>query len=228
MLDIVPVCPLYCYSGRVVVKTSHRQRQAQATRRAVAHAARRLFAARGYVATTIEAISASADIPIPTIYSAFGNKPAILEEIRRLWIAESEVEDLYRRALLMSDPVQRLRLAAHWTRRQMELGYEIIAMYIEAARTDARVAKVWRRVLSGREAAVRRLLESLAGTLRSELTLEQALDIYVAATLPEVYRSLVLERGWSSDRYEAWLGDLLVSQFRGVAPVTRRLRSKRS
>ncbi len=227
MLDIVSVWPLYCYSDRVVVKASYRQRQAQATRRAVAHAARRLFAAHGYVATTIEAISASADIPIPTIYSAFGNKPAILEEIRRLWIAESEVEDLYRRALLMSDPEQRLRLAAHWTRRQMELGYEVIAIYIEAARTDARVAKVWRRVLSGREAAVRRLLESLAGTLRSELTLAQALDIYVAATLPEVYRSFVLERGWSSDRYEAWLGDLLVSQFTGVAAGTRRLRSKR-
>jgi AcrR family transcriptional regulator len=211
----------------VIVKTSYRQRQAQETRRAVAHAARRLFATRGYVTTTVEAISASADIPIPTIYSAFGNKPAILEEIRRLWIAESEVEDLYRKAQLMSDPEQRLRLAAHWTRRQMELGYEVIAMYIEAARADARVAKVWRRVLSGREAAVRRLLEPLAGTLRSETTLAQALDIYVAATLPEVYRSFVLERGWSPDRYEAWLGDLLVSQLTGVAGLTRRLRSNR-
>jgi AcrR family transcriptional regulator len=207
------------------VKSSYRRRQAQATRQAIAHAARRLFAQRGYVATTIEAISQAADIPMPTIYSAFGNKPAILEEIRRLWTAESDVEDLYRRALLVSVPEQRLRLAAHWTRRQMELGYEVIVMYAEAARTDARAAKVWRRVLSGRETAVRQLLESMAGTLRSDLTLAQALDLYVAATLPEVYHTLVTERGWSSDRYEGWLGDLLVSQITAVASTTGRRRS---
>ena len=47
------------------VKTgpTHRQRQAAATRRQIAAAARQLFAERGYVATTIAAISERADIP---------------------------------------------------------------------------------------------------------------------------------------------------------------------
>ena len=70
---------------------THRQRQAQATREAVAGAARRLFADQGYSTTSIEAISEAAEIPVPTIYSAFGNKPAILEEGRRLWIAGTDV-----------------------------------------------------------------------------------------------------------------------------------------
>jgi AcrR family transcriptional regulator len=195
--------------------TTHRRRQAQATRETVASAARRLFAKRGYVATTIQAISEAAGIPVPTIYSAFGNKPAILEEARRLWIAESDVENLHRQALATPEVQSRLRLAAHWTRRQFELGYDVISIYQEAARADPRVAVVWRRVMLRREAAVSELLESLKGRLRSGLRLRQALDLYVCWTLPEIYRTLVLERGWPCNRYENWLAELLIREFLG-------------
>jgi AcrR family transcriptional regulator len=193
----------------------HRQRQAQATREAVALAARRLFAEQGYVATTIEAISEAAEIPVPTIYSAFGNKPAILEEARRLWIAETDVENLYRRAVTTPDVEKRLRLAAQWTRRQFELGYDLISIYQEAARADPRVAGVWRQVMLRREAAVSKLLESIRDRLRPGLTLRQALELYVTWTLPEVYRTLVLERAWSPNKYEHWLADLLIREFLG-------------
>jgi AcrR family transcriptional regulator len=192
---------------------THRERQAQATREAVATAARRLFAEQGYVATTVEAISGAAAIPVPTIYSAFGNKPAILEEARRLWIAETEVENLHRQALATPEVEKRLRLAAHWTRRQFELGYDVISIYQEAARADPRVAEVWRQVMLRREAAVSELLESLKGHLRPGLKLNQALDLYVSWTLPEIYRTLVLERGWSLTRYENWLAELLIREF---------------
>ena len=194
---------------------SHRQRQAQATREAVAGAARRLFMEQGYIATTIEAISEAAEIPVPTIYSAFGNKPAILEEARRLWIAETDVENLHRRALATPEVQKRLRLAAHWTRRQFELGYDLISIYQEAARADPRLAAVWRQVMLRREAAVSELLESLRGRLRSGLKLRLALDLYVSWTLPEVYRTLVLERGWSPNRYENWLAELLIRELLG-------------
>jgi AcrR family transcriptional regulator len=195
--------------------TSHRQRQAKATRSAVAAAARTLFAEHGYTSTTIEAISDAAEIPVPTIYSAFGNKPAVLEEVRQHWIAEADVERLHRQALAVPDLQRRLHLAAHWTRRQFELGYDVIAVYQEAARTDPRVAAVWRQVMSFREAAVSDLLESLSGHLRPPLTLTQALDLYVAWTLPEVYRTLVLERSWSPNKYERWLGELLARELLG-------------
>jgi AcrR family transcriptional regulator len=192
---------------------THRQRQAQATREAVAGAARRLFADQGYSTTSIEAISEAAEIPVPTIYSAFGNKPAILEEVRRLWIAGTDVENLHRQALGTPELQTRLRLAASWTRRQFELGYEVIAMYQEAARADRRVAAVWRQVMSRREAAVNELLGSLTGRLRPGLKVGEALDLYVAWTLPEVYRTLVLERGWSPKTYENWLAELLIREF---------------
>ena len=199
----------------MAVKLSHRQRQASATREAIARTALQLFADRGYVATTIQAISEAADIPAPTIYSALGSKPAILEEIRRLWIAEASVEELYAEALTMREPAERLRLAAKWTRRQMELGHDVITVYQEAARADPRARVLWADALAGREAAVRTLLTSMGERLRPRLDVKQAIDLYVVATLPEVFRSLVLERDWSPDEYEAWLAERLEAELLG-------------
>jgi hypothetical protein len=39
---------------------------------------------------------------------------------------------------------------------------------------------------------------------------QRARDILWALTGGELYRLLVLERGWSPDEYEAWLGEVLV------------------
>ena len=33
--------------------------------------------------------------------------------------------------------------------------------------------------------------------------------------IPEIYHSLVVERGWTADQYETWLGDNLVRQLLG-------------
>ena len=179
----------------------------------MARTARRLFAANGYAATTISEISGGANIPLQTIYSAFGNKPAILEEIRRLWIADADVQELHRQALATADARESLRLAARWTRRQMELGSDVISMYQEASRTDPRIAETWRQVLWSREAAIRRLLNSIAPQCRRGLKPDQALDVYVTCTLAEIYRTLVSERGWPPHRYETWLSDLLIHEM---------------
>lgn len=191
---------------------SHRQRQAQATRRAIAAAARTLFTERGYGATTIDAISAACDIPLPTIYSALGSKPAILEEARRAWIEEAEVTSLYAEAMRLEDDAERLRMAAHWTRRQFELGHDVITAYQDAARSDPRAARIWGEALGVRERAVRDLVTSLGPRLPSELTIERGLDLYLALTLPEIFRTLT-ERGWTPDDYEAWLSRRLVSEL---------------
>ncbi|NEA32298.1 hypothetical protein [Streptomyces sp. SID13031] len=45
------------------------------------------------------------------------------------------------------------------------------------------------------------------------VTATRALDILLACMVAEVYRTLVLERGWSLDEYERWLGDALIAQL---------------
>jgi AcrR family transcriptional regulator len=192
----------------VAVKESHRERQARATKERVARAARRLFAEQGYVATTIAAIAEAAEIPAQTIYSAFGNKPAILREISRIWIAEAETRRLAEESLRLKDPAERLRAAAHWQTRQFETGIDVIQIYQEAARADARMAEERQRIWGAREQELEIFLKSFGRQLKPK-----ALDIFLACTAAEVYRLLVLDRRWPIEDYETWLGDTLVSQL---------------
>src|ERR1700716_1645283 len=163
--------------------------------------------------TTIEAIATTSRVPVQTIYSAFGAKPAILEEVRRLWILDTEVAELHAAAMRLSDPRARLARAAHWTRRQFELGHDVITVHQEAARLDPRVARSWRAALTGREAAIAALIRPLSADLRLGLSVRGAIDIYVALTLPEIYRTLVVERRWSLRRYDTWLSRALALEL---------------
>jgi AcrR family transcriptional regulator len=184
---------------------SYRELQALATRERIATAARVLFGARGYVGTTIEAIAKAAGVAVPTVYSALGSKKGVLEEIRRLWIQDSQVQPLFAEALAEPDLDRRLELAARWQRQQLERGYDVIRIYQEAARIDADIRALWSALLRGRAREKGRFIEALADGLQPGLTVKNATDVYVALERPEIYEELVLERGWTPEQYENWL-----------------------
>jgi AcrR family transcriptional regulator len=202
----------------VVVKRegpSHRQRQAQATKEQIAAAGRALFAERGYVATTITAIAEAADIPVPTIYSAFGNKAAILKDITQRVIAPLDVSRQHEQACADPDAARGLRRAAGLQRDQFQAMYDVMTVTLEAVRTDPEIAEMLRQIMASRERAFRRHIEAIAPHLAPGMTVDDALDVYITLVLPAIYHSLVLDRGWSPDRYETWLGDNLVRQLLG-------------
>jgi hypothetical protein len=61
----------------------------------------------------------------------------------------------------------------------------------------------------------RQIARSLSrrGALRAELRQRNAEDIIHALMSPEIYRLLVLGRGWTPKRYAEWLGRTLVAQL---------------
>ena len=193
--------------------SGHRQRQAEATKREVARVARALFAERGYVATTIGAISAESDIPAQTIYSAFGSKVKILEKITELWMIEAQTTSRAAAYLQEPDPERQLRMLAELNRRQMQAGSDVVVIYQGAASSDPRMAQTMRDALAAREREIRKLIDALAPRLRSDLTVDSALDLTLALTLPDLFHLLVVERGWGPLRYETWLANALVSQL---------------
>jgi len=184
-----------------------------ATKAQIATAARGLFAAQGYIATTITAIAEAADIPAPTIYSAFGTKAKILRAIAWGVTATLDVDRSHAEALDQPDPTHGLRLAANLQRRQYELMYDVIAIYQEAARTDPDIAQDLHTIMANRERAFRRHIEAIAAHLAPGVSVSDGVDTYVTLVLPEIYRTLVLERGWTVDRYETWLADTLIRQL---------------
>src|SRR5258707_5333330 len=57
-----------------------RRERAEATRLAIAAAAGRLFAERGYAATSIEEIAAAAGVGRATVFNSVGGKPELLKK----------------------------------------------------------------------------------------------------------------------------------------------------
>jgi AcrR family transcriptional regulator len=198
-----------------------RQARTRHTRAAVIEAARRLFLERGYAATTIEAISHAADTPQATIYRLFASKLAILRSVLETSIVgdDEAVAMLDRPHVrdLMTEPdppAQLVRFGA-LLRDVMGRTAPIHALLVEAARSDPEAAALLADIARQRQEGQQRVARSLAkaGALRAGLRERDAADVIHALASPEVYRLLVVDRGWSADRYQQWVTDTLTDQL---------------
>jgi AcrR family transcriptional regulator len=205
-----PVKPTRSYDS------SRRREQAQATRRAILDAARELFVERGYVATTIEAIAAGARVAPETVYATFGNKRSLLSELidvsmagddlpvpilERGWVGDLRGEP---------DPRRRVRILARNGRLILERVAPVYEVLRGAAAADPEIAALWERNKAQRYAGQRELARIVtAGTRREGLTALAAADVLFALGSPETFRLLVVDRGWSADRFERWYADTL-------------------
>jgi AcrR family transcriptional regulator len=193
--------------------STYRQEQAAATRQRIASAARKLFGERGYGATTLAAIAAEAGVAEPTVYAVFGSKKGLLLALRQQMHAEVELPKLTAEANAAPDARRKLEGWARLLRRQMERSYDVIVAHREAARVDSAAAEEHRVVLDSRAGVMHELVRDLAPDLRSDLNVQTATDILWAFSNEEIYRELVQERGWSPDRYEAWMARTLKQQL---------------
>src|SRR3954454_24970344 len=95
-----------------------RREQAGTTRRAILEAAERLFAERGYAATSVAQVAAAAGVSLKTVYLAFENKPGVLRALWHLQLRGDEDDEpvarrgWYQAVLDEADPVVKLRLNA--------------------------------------------------------------------------------------------------------------------
>jgi AcrR family transcriptional regulator len=197
------------------------QARTRLARRAVVDAARTLFLERGYGATTIEAISELSDVPPATVYRLFGSKRGILKALLDVSIVgDDEAVAMADRPPVRShladpDPTNQLAgfvgLAAQINSRTAAI-YRIL---VSAAASDADAAALLRELTRQRQAGQGRIARSLsrARALKPQLRERDAGDIIHALLSPELYGLLVVDRGWSTERYEAWLTQTLVDQL---------------
>jgi AcrR family transcriptional regulator len=198
-----------------------RQARTRRTREAVIKAARDLFVERGYVGTTIEAISDRSDTPQPTVYRLFSSKLGILKAVLDVSVGGDD------EAVAMSDrPQVRALLSDEDPRKQLagfaELLGEVMArvgpvhrILADAARSDEDAASLLAEIARQRHEGQRRIARSLArsGGLRLGLRERDAADIVHALASPEVYGLLVFDRGWTLARYGNWLRSILIDQL---------------
>jgi AcrR family transcriptional regulator len=186
-----------------------RRRQALETRRAIALAARSLFAERGYAATSIEVVAEEAGVAARTVYAIFGTKKAILAGICEDWLVEAGVMETVAVGMAEPDLRRRLELVAHSSRRQWESERGVRAMLEGAAASDADVARMLAGWKNDRARSLRGVVAGLEGNLRPGIDGARAGAIIRALTSAEIYSELVAGEGWRPDEYEEWLAGLL-------------------
>jgi AcrR family transcriptional regulator len=197
------------------------QARTRLARRAVVAAARELFLERGYAATTIEAISEHADVPIATVYRLFASKLGILKALLDTSIAGDDrpvaVSERTDVASLFREPNPRKLIAnfAGVTTAINQRTNDVYRVLESAAGSDPAAAELLseiRRQRARGQGRIARIL-SRSHALKSGLRERDAADVIHALMSPEVYRLLVGERRWAPERYEQWLASTLVEQL---------------
>jgi AcrR family transcriptional regulator len=197
------------------------QARTRLARRAVVDAARTLFLERGYVATTIDAISERADVPTPTVYRLFSSKLGILKALLDRSIAgDDEDVAVQERPDVASvfaerDPKKLLSGMASVTTAINQRTNDVYFVLVNAASSDPAAAELLGQIRRQRDEGQGRIARALSRgrNLGPGLRERDAADVIHALMSPEVYRLLVDDRAWTSARYEKWLAATLIEQL---------------
>lgn len=174
---------------------------------------------KGFAATTISSIASSARVSPETVYATFGNKRTVLAALIDTAIAGDDAPVAVRdRAWVQAlrddpDPARRVASLARNGSAILARRSAIDEVVREAAATDPEIAAFHAAMLAERLAGQRELLALVAGDggLRDGLDLDTAADILFALGSPEVWRLLVVDRGWRPERFEAWYARVIAS-----------------
>jgi AcrR family transcriptional regulator len=184
-----------------------RERMAQQTRGEILTAARRLFAERGYAATSINDIAEEADVAVQTIYARLGSKRGMLIALIDLIDEEAGVEQLVEHIQSASTPPKILSAEVRLTRVFQERCGDIIGALFSAAGAEPEladaVAEGQRRHREGARITIERIL-SLDG-LHDHEHPERAQALLALSTSHEAWHELIHSYKLSWDEAEAWL-----------------------
>jgi AcrR family transcriptional regulator len=198
-----------------------RDEQARRTRRAIVTAARELFLAQGYAATTIDAIAQAAHVSRRTVFNSVGGKATLLK-LAYEWaiVGDDEPVPLADRPAVKAiqaepDPQKALAL---WAQTVVGIAARVAPISeVLTAAADADpdaaqlVADASRDRMSGATAFVR-YLASLDG-LAPGITQQHAADLCWALMDGHLYRRLVTQRAWTTTDFTQWLSNIVAASL---------------
>lgn len=204
-----------------------RRAQAERTREAMIGAARRLFLADGYAATTVAAVAAEAGVSVETVYKSFGGKPGLVRAIRDRALAGEQPVHAEERSERMrrstTDPAEIIR---NWSRFVVELmpqGAPILLLVRDGAAASPEMAALREELDEDRRVRMRHNAGFLhsGGYLRPGVELNEAADVLWLYSAPELYELLVIRLGWPLERYGDFIADAMAGALlpRAAAPA---------
>ena len=202
-------------SGRRRYESARRAAQAQQTKAEIADAARRLFVSRGWAATTVRDVAREAGVSIGTVYAAYGNKTGLTAALIDAAALSADVPQMIAELdAAAGDPHGHLAALVAFDRRLFERAGDLIALVRDAGRTQPELADAYRDARRRAAVTLSEVFSSWpAGTLRGDLDVVGAADIYAAMCNIDVYVTLTSERGWPADRVQRWWSDVLAREL---------------
>jgi AcrR family transcriptional regulator len=198
-----------------------RRAKARATRAAIIEAAGDLFVERGYLGTSVQAIADAAGISRATVFNSVGGKLSLLRAAFDVaTVGDDEPVPLPQRPealAVRAEPDPRKAVAAY---AAMVTGVSsrvarIYEAFRSAAGVDPRVRVQWRQIQQERFGGAKGFVGILSakGPLRDGLTPQDAADLVWVLIDASLYHRLVIERSWTTDRFQAWLAATMQVQL---------------
>lgn len=196
---------------------TRRQEQARENRRRIIDAATSLFAARGYAGTSLAEIAAAAGVAVQTVYAAFGTKVTLLSRAIDVSLVGDHApvpmaeRESVRQIIAEPDPYRTVEMYAALTAAISARAHGIVLAAWAAAPSDpavaALVAELDAQRLHGMTEAARSLAAKarMAGCLAPDTTEEDIRDALWVFNSAQLYGLLLRDRGWTLERYQAWL-----------------------
>jgi AcrR family transcriptional regulator len=195
--------------------SSGRQAAAADRRRRILDAAAELFRRDGYGATTVAAVAREAGVAPDTVYASVGPKPRLFRELVELALSgvehpvAGEERDYAVRMRAEPDAVAKLAVYAEAVTALQGRLAPLVLVLREAGATHPELGQMWQEISERRARNMRHLAADLAttGALRGDLSLDEVADVVWTMNGAEYYGLLVLDRGWTPERFARWLQD---------------------
>jgi AcrR family transcriptional regulator len=183
--------------------------QAEQTRRDIVAAARRLFVAQGYAATTIKDVARDAGVSVQTIYDSVGSKHDLVRRLNDLIDEEAGITQIAVPLAEERDPFAVARVPAKITARLIECSGDILRIVLAGSVAEPDLAALLhegqRRHRAGADNVARRLAALHA--LRLDTT--PAAAATTIAVLADFRLALTLtdEFGLDRNELEDWIAN---------------------
>jgi len=197
-----------------IYNSETRDAQAAQTRSRILESAKQLFEAEGFECVTIEKLAQESHVSMPTIYSLFKSKRGILRalmdeafpvEQRRALVEIVEQEESAEGYLALAAKIARQMYDAERAQMDVFRGASVLAPEFKELEREREERRYKRQ-----EKTIKAIVKSKSSFFPKNLSVVKIQDILWAFTGRDMYRMLVVERGWQSDEYEKWLAQLLI------------------
>jgi len=193
---------------------TRRQAQARATRAGIVRVAATLFLERGYATTTVAQVAQAAGVSAETVYGAFGSKAGLLHQAWDITVGGDDDEVLFHERpevlALRAEPDLRKRLVMHaGLHAQVSRRIAPFTLMVQAAADHEPAAgtlleEMGRQRYEGMGVMAR----AAASTGQLGVSEQECRDVMWSTTDGHLWHRLVQQRGWSDERYAAWLAAL--------------------